>query len=135
MESSANATTRFAERLQVARKAQLLTRQLLAERTGLSVNRLAKYERDKNANPTAAVLLRLSECLDVSVDWLLGNDSYCSEKGVPELAPFVKETVKRDCFGFNNGSCRALRRMLCKENVECPFYKPKIKEAEEWQKD
>ncbi len=58
------------ERLKSARKRAGLNLRQLAGQVGVSAQAISKYERDLDA-PGSAVLIRLSEALGVSLEWLL----------------------------------------------------------------
>ena len=64
----------FSQRLKDARNKKQLTQKQLANKIGVSATTLTNYETNKSKVPGADVLISLSEVLDVSIDWLLGND-------------------------------------------------------------
>lgn len=68
----------FAKRLREARTKKGLTQKELAQITGISGAMLSAYESTgakAGKNPTLATAYTLANCLDVSIDWLCGNDS------------------------------------------------------------
>ncbi|MBQ6296149.1 MAG: helix-turn-helix transcriptional regulator [Selenomonadaceae bacterium] len=67
----------FAARLRQARKAAGLTQAQLAEKTGITQSGYTRYERGIN-DPSISTLKKLSEILNVSLDWLIGT-RYCGE--------------------------------------------------------
>lgn len=87
----------FSKRLRAARKEKKLTQEQLAAKISVSPATIRNYEAGKRVQPTAAVLLGLSNALDVSVDWLLGNDKYCAENAASKTASkeITKEDVKK----------------------------------------
>ena len=86
--------TAFQERLQKKRKEKGLTQSKLAELSNVSKATINKYETKSDAAPTADILLSISKVLDVSVDWLLGNDEYCV-KSVSETEKITSGDIKR----------------------------------------
>lgn len=71
----------FGARLRSRRIKCKLTQQKMADLLSLSLNAYQKYEQGER-NPSFDVLLRISEILDVSIDWLLGRDEYLKSLGV-----------------------------------------------------
>lgn len=69
----------FSQRLKDARSKKQLTQRQLADKIGVSATTLTNYETNKSKVPGADVLVSLSKALDVSIDWLLGNE-IASEK-------------------------------------------------------
>ena len=65
--------TNFAARLVAARKAQSLTQQQLADRSGAHVTQIRRYEAG-TSQPTLDVLRSLALALNVSADSLLFDD-------------------------------------------------------------
>ena len=65
-------TMNFAERLTTARKHAGLTQQALAERTGIHVTQIRRYEAG-TANPTLDVLRNIAIGLSVTIDSLVFN--------------------------------------------------------------
>lgn len=64
----------FSQRLKDARSKKQLTQRQLAEKIGVSATTVTNYETNKSKVPGADVLVSLSETLEVSIDWLLGNE-------------------------------------------------------------
>lgn len=58
------------ERLKVARKRAGLSMRALGERAGVSAQAISKYERGLDV-PSSAVLIRLAQELEISLEWLL----------------------------------------------------------------
>lgn len=74
MKKNKKKTKEFKWRLKTARHTAQLTQTELAKKMGLTQARISDYERGKTT-PTPETLLKLSEALHVSVDWLLGIDN------------------------------------------------------------
>ena len=66
------------QRLKQARKANHLSMRALAEKAGISAMAISKYERDLDT-PSSGVLLRLSQALGVSLDFLFRPQSISVE--------------------------------------------------------
>ena len=64
----------FSVRLKIAREANGLSQAELARKVGVSRDLLNKYEK-AGVEPSYIKLLRLADCLNVSVDYLLGKES------------------------------------------------------------
>lgn len=71
-------TNIFPERLRKARRDKDLSQKQLAEQIGVSTTTLTNYETGKSKLPCADTLFSLANSLDVSIDWLLGNDRFSS---------------------------------------------------------
>lgn len=63
----------FGARVRIMRKALGLTQTELAEKLGVTNQAIATYEKGKR-EPNFRNLLGLSRALNVTIDWLLGND-------------------------------------------------------------
>lgn len=59
------------DRLIEARKMHHLTQHDLAEKIGVNVRQVARYENGEN-NPTIDVVIRIAKTLQISIDWLAG---------------------------------------------------------------
>jgi len=62
----------LSEKLKQARKQKGLTQGQLAQRIGADIQRISKYERGVLI-PTTGIIVKLSNTLDVSLDYLLKN--------------------------------------------------------------
>ena len=62
----------LAGKLRQARKLKGLTQGQLALKTGADIQRISKYERSV-LTPTTEIMVKLSDALDVSLDYLLKN--------------------------------------------------------------
>lgn len=70
----------FGDRLVYARKKKGLTQKQLAELSGVSESAISDYELG-NKSPRPAKILKIVKVLEVSEDWLMGNDAdYSMEK-------------------------------------------------------
>lgn len=67
------ALPKLSEKLKSARKQKGLTQGQLAQKTGTDIQRISKYERGILI-PTTAIMVKLSNALDVSLDYLLKDD-------------------------------------------------------------
>lgn len=65
----------FGERLKELRTAKALTQKQLAEQLNVSGNAVHCWESDKQ-EPSMAMLLKLSEIFDVTLDYLFGKTDY-----------------------------------------------------------
>ena len=64
----------YGERIRKAREELGITQEHLANKIGVSVLQINRYERDKN-QPTSEILAKLSQTLSVSSDYLIGLTS------------------------------------------------------------
>lgn len=71
----------FGERLKKARKAKKLTQADLAAHLDRDFTSISKWENNK-AEPDRETLIRLSEILEVKMDWLMGNTDFTEEKKI-----------------------------------------------------
>jgi len=62
----------LADKLKQARKQKGLTQGQRAQKTGADIQRISKYERGVLV-PTTEIMVKLSDALDVSLDYLLKN--------------------------------------------------------------
>lgn len=74
----------FAVRLRQARLANEKTQAQLAAILGVSRQTINNYESSIR-EPSLALLTEISHCLNISVDWLLGNDVYTPYSSNPEV--------------------------------------------------
>ena len=81
----------FPSRLIQLRKAQGYTQQVLADAVGLHVNQIKKYEAG-SAQPTLPALVKLAQCLHVSLDTLVFADG---ERGPDEELRLQFEAITR----------------------------------------
>ncbi len=64
----------FGERLKKIRKNKGFTQEELAEKVGISRSNIANYENNKNM-PSVDILVKLSNALDVFIDYIIGYTS------------------------------------------------------------
>jgi transcriptional regulator with XRE-family HTH domain len=62
-------STKFSEKLKLARRQKGFTQGQLAQRVGSDSQRISKYERGVMV-PTTAILIKLANALEVSLDYL-----------------------------------------------------------------
>ena len=60
------------KRLRKIRIERNLTQSDIAEKIGVSTNTYSRYERGER-NPNPEILEKISRCLDISVDYIIGN--------------------------------------------------------------
>jgi len=80
----------LAEKLKQARKQKGLTQGQLAKKIGADIQRISKYERGVLI-PTTEIMVKLSDALDVSLDYLLKN-------GKNRVAGKIRDTELIDQF-------------------------------------
>lgn len=80
----------LAEKLQQARKQKGLTQGQLAKKISADIQRISKYERGVLI-PTTEIMVKLSDALDVSLDYLLKN-------GKNRVAGKIRDTELIDQF-------------------------------------
>ncbi|WP_270245339.1 helix-turn-helix domain-containing protein [Lactococcus lactis] len=64
----------FAEQLKTLRRIKGLTQKELAEKVGVKQNSYSDWENGKS-EPNIEMLVRLAECFDVSIDFLIGRQN------------------------------------------------------------
>ncbi len=84
------ATMDFAERLIAARKERALTQQALADRVGIHVTQIRRYEAG-TAQPNLEALRNLATALNVSLDELVFGDT---ERGPDEALALAFEATR-----------------------------------------
>jgi transcriptional regulator with XRE-family HTH domain len=98
------------DRLRAIREQRGLTQQELAERCGLGINAVWKYENEES-DPSGDVVARLAKELDVSSDYLLGLVDHPEERlQTSNLTP----DQRRLLAAFESGDVVALLRMATK---------------------
>jgi Zn-dependent peptidase ImmA (M78 family)/DNA-binding XRE family transcriptional regulator len=83
----------FGDRLKMARKMSGLSQQKLGELAGVSKMSISKYERDLSI-PKSKVLLKLSDALDVRIEYLLRPIEVSFSK--PEFRKYSRLTKKNE---------------------------------------
>ncbi len=84
----------FSQRLKEARNNKNMTQRQLADKIGVSATTLTNYETNKSKVPGADTLVLLAEALDVSIDWLLGNEKKSQENNRKTLNNITREDIK-----------------------------------------
>ena len=67
------AAKRFGENMEALRKAMRISRDELAEASGVSKSSIDNYAVGR-CEPTALAITRIADVLECSTDWLLGRD-------------------------------------------------------------
>ena len=81
----------FGNRLKQARENKGYNQKQFAERLGVTPARLNYWEKDKR-EPDVAIIKQIAQSLDVSSDWLIGNNIISSEI---ELTAAEKQHIKK----------------------------------------
>ena len=81
----------FGNRLKQARENKGYNQKQFAERLGVTPTRLNYWEKDKR-EPDVAIIKQIAQSLDVSSDWLIGNNIISSEI---ELTAAEKQHIKK----------------------------------------
>ena len=81
----------FGNRLKQARENKGYNQKQFAERLGVTPTRLNYWEKDKR-EPDVAIIKQIAQILDVSSDWLIGNNIISSEI---ELTAAEKQHIKK----------------------------------------
>lgn len=84
------AREKFAERLAISRKNASLTASQLANTCGLSAHTTISLLESGKRSPSVELLCSLAEALDVSVDYLLGNEDHVSQSTATYQDKFAK---------------------------------------------
>ena len=92
------------ERVKQARLARGLSQADLAEKLNMSVTYLSKIENGRNVM-SITVLVKISDALNVSTDWLLRNETHRSQ----ECTMAELEELCKDC---NSTELNALLKLL-----------------------
>lgn len=87
----------FADRLRAARMYRGYTLQQISEALEIPMHSYQNYEGDRR-RPDYSLLLEIAKFLDISIDFLLGNDEYLQKMGwqvdIPIDVPPRKERKK-----------------------------------------
>ena len=98
----------LSDRIKTTRELRKLSQQDLADRTGISVRQILRYENG-DSDPTAAVLSRIARELEVSADYLLGFvDNPTEHVREEDLTPDERELV----FAYKNKRYKELILLL-----------------------
>ncbi|MCM3053701.1 helix-turn-helix domain-containing protein [Caldibacillus thermoamylovorans] len=82
----------FSERLRYARKRKKLTQEQLAAKVSTTKGTISNYENGYSS-PSNEMLIDLAEALEVTTDFLLGNDT---KDKLPELTPKDERDIAKD---------------------------------------
>ncbi|MEN0650617.1 helix-turn-helix transcriptional regulator [Caldifermentibacillus hisashii] len=82
----------FSERLRYARKRKKLTQEQLAAKVSTTKGTISNYENGYSS-PSNEMLIDLAEALEVTTDFLLGNDT---KEKLPELTPKEERDIAKD---------------------------------------
>ena len=84
----------FGDRIAYARHKRGLSQEQLAKLIGICRDRLSYWETGKR-DPDVFLLRKIATALEVSEDWLMGNDDNCSMKNVAEDSQYIQLTPKQ----------------------------------------
>lgn len=82
----------FSERLRYARKRKKLTQEQLAAKVSTTKGTISNYENGYSS-PSNEMLIDLAEALEVTTDFLLGNDT---KENLPDLTPKEERDIAKD---------------------------------------
>lgn len=119
----------FGERLIYARNKKGLNQKQFAELIGVTPTRLNYWEKDKR-EPDVAMIWKIIKALEVSGDWLIGNnENFSGIKNSPAPAEAeAKELTKGENILIDN--YRSLNddgKIAAQDSVEALTYVPKYK--------
>ncbi len=83
----------FGERLFKARRLRGLSQTELGKKAGLSKRAVAFYEGDNEKGPNVEILLKLSEALEVTVSYLVGQSPVKMDK--EEIKPSLRKIAEK----------------------------------------
>ena len=104
----------FGNRLKQARENKGYNQKQFAERLGVTPTRLNYWEKDKR-EPDVAIIKQIAQSLDVSSDWLIGNNIISSEI---ELTAAEKQHIKK-CRTLDEYGKKAVDDLLENEYARC----------------
>ena len=81
----------FGERLKKSREEKGYNQKQFAEKLGITATRLNYWEKDKR-EPDVALIKEIANALDISSDWLIGNDIKLAEFA---LSDAEKQHIKK----------------------------------------
>jgi transcriptional regulator with XRE-family HTH domain len=85
----------FKNRLSILRKLKQLSQAELAEKIGVHTNIISRYERDL-AKPSMELASKLSEVLEVSLDYLVGKVDQELDKEIVEQVLTLQQLPKKE---------------------------------------
>jgi transcriptional regulator with XRE-family HTH domain len=77
-----NLKSEIGKRIRAQREGLKLSRQFVAEQLGVALSTLQAWENE-DREPSATHILKLSECLKVSVEWLITGDEKTESLQLP----------------------------------------------------
>jgi transcriptional regulator with XRE-family HTH domain len=107
-------------KLKQARSQKGLTQGQLSKKTGVDIQRLSKYERGVLV-PTTEVIVKISEALGVSLDYLLKNGKN-TVVGQIQDAQLLKHVIQVDALPYKD-------RQILKEILEAFIKKHRFEEV------
>lgn len=91
-----DAPSTLAEYLHQAREQAGISQRQLAGRVGIHNSYLARLESGENASPSAELLQRIADVLEIGSTDLLAFIGVKPPKGLPELAPYLRAKYHLD---------------------------------------
>lgn len=96
METKVDAPSTLGEYLRLARERAGISQRQLASRVGIHNSYLARLENGEWESPSADVLQRIAEVLEISSTDLLAFIGVKPPEGLPELAPYLRAKYRLD---------------------------------------
>ncbi|WP_164918963.1 MULTISPECIES: sigma-70 family RNA polymerase sigma factor [Acutalibacteraceae] len=91
----------FGERVVYARNKKGLNQKQLAKLIGVRSTRLCSWEKGRR-DPTASMIQKIAKALEVSEDWLMGNDDHFSMKNLAESPQYGSLTNEQQQLVIEN---------------------------------
>ena len=91
----------FGEKIQKLRKEAGLSQEKLSYQLGVSRQAISKWERD-NGYPETEKIVRMSKIFNVTLDYLLNEDSIQTPEIVAEQGIYVSREMARASFCIRN---------------------------------
>ena len=112
----------FGNRLKQAREERGYNQKQFAEKLGISATRLNYWEKDKR-EPDVALIKKISNILNISSDWLIGNDLQTTKT---VLSEFEEGNVKKYRTLDEHGK-KAINDLLSTEYERCAEINEELK--------
>lgn len=90
----------FRERLRATRENKDLSQIQMAEKLGIAVTTYRNYE-NTSREPNYEILVNIANVLDVSIDYLLGNDCKCNSNSINVILQKVSNLSDNSCKELN----------------------------------